>query len=106
LWRAPPPPAYLQATGLPADAFTDLDALLAAGRDAGLSLRERAVSDRAAWDRFEGGVHAAVERYAAAHPDEPGLADELARRRRWHEAQLRWGRDAMGFALMLWQRAL
>ena len=62
-----------------------------------------APTSRAAWDLYEGTYAANVERFAAAHPDDPDAPAMLARIRPWREGYLRWGRTTLGFALLLWR---
>lgn len=98
-WITPPPAAYLEATGMPADTLDDEATMLAAVTDAGFEITSRMESSRAVWDHFEGTIHANHEAYAAAHPDDADVQAMLASKQTWHDAQQRWGRDVMGFAL-------
>jgi SAM-dependent methyltransferase len=103
-WAADPPAPYLEATGLePSELGTHWDNLELLH---GLGLRSlyTAVASRDEWDEFEGRILYNVERYAAAHPEAPDPQGRLDQRRRWHQAQQRWGRDVMGFGLYLLQR--
>lgn len=104
-WMAEPPQAYLDATGLPADALTFEQEMLAPVRDAGFEVLERAVSSRAAWDHFEGTLHRNHEAYADAHPDDPEVQAMIESKRTWQAAQERWGRDVFGFAVYLLRRS-
>ena len=56
------------------------------------------------WDHFEDTLQANHERYAAAHPEDDALQARVASKRQWLEAQRKWGRDTMGFALYLFRR--
>ena len=104
-WKAPPPAAYLEATGLTEDALDAEETMLAAVEAAGFEILERVESSRAQWDRFEGTIHANHEAHAAAHADDTELQAALAVKRRWHEAQQRQGREVFGFALYRARRA-
>lgn len=94
-WASPPPPAYLEATGIALADLDDEEAMLAAVRAAGFAVHERLASTRAHWDAFEDTIHANHERLAEQDPDPA----HLAAKRAWHDAQVRWGRDVMGFGL-------
>ena len=98
-WAQQPPAAYLKATSLPEDALSTHEHNLEVIREADLELLATSISTREAWDHFEGTIHANHEAYAAAHPDDEDLQAMIATKRAWHDAQERWGRDVMGFAL-------
>ena len=103
-WASEPPPQYLEATGLNhRDLASHWDNLTLA-RAAGLRELYCCVANRDEWDHFEGTLLCNVERYAAAHPDDPEVAERLDKRRHFFDAQQRWGRDALGFGLYLFQR--
>lgn len=104
-WISPPPAAYLDATGLPADTLDDEATMLAAVTDAGFDVTTRIESSRAVWDHFEGTIHANHEAYAAAHAGNDDVEAMIEGKRRWAAAQERWGRDVMGFALYAARRA-
>jgi SAM-dependent methyltransferase len=103
-WARPPAPAYLAATGIdPAELDTHAGNVETA---VGVGLRAlySTVSSRDEWDEFEW-----LYRYAMEHErHERGLSEEheaeLEKRHEFLMAQLRWGRDTMGFALYLFRR--
>jgi SAM-dependent methyltransferase len=102
-WRREPSAAYLEALGgATRDELPDLRGLVAAGTAAGLRPVSVRVSTDDDWDRYEWTLVANGERYAAAHPDEPGVDALLA----WVERArarvlLPGGRETLGFALVL-----
>jgi SAM-dependent methyltransferase len=53
------------------------------------------------WDRYEGLYRLAMHEWLAANPDDPHHDEFAARSARWYEGYLKWGREAMGFALYL-----
>ncbi len=103
-WIVPPPADYLEATGMRAEELTDHWGNLVAGRRAGLRLAYTAQSCRDEWDEFEGTILYNAERQAAEHPDDPDPDGRLEQRRRWNDAQQRWGREVMGFACYLFRK--
>ncbi|MHC4925387.1 MAG: SAM-dependent methyltransferase, partial [Planctomycetota bacterium] len=60
---------------------------------------------REEWDGFEGRILENRERWCAAHPDDEDARAALERSRSWNDAQQRWGRDTMGFALYLFKKS-
>jgi hypothetical protein len=63
-----------------------------------------AVSSDDDWDHYEGLYCRAVERYVAAHPEDPEGAEFRDYIRRWYSGYLRWGRKTLGFGLYLLRR--
>lgn len=104
-WRRAPDPAYLAAAGFAADTFGTLAENAMAGADEGLTLLYVAVSAEADWDRYELLQLRAAERHARSTPDDPDLPELLARIRADVDAYLRWGRDALGWAVYLFRAA-
>jgi cyclopropane fatty-acyl-phospholipid synthase-like methyltransferase len=103
-WSRPPAPEYLSAIGatreeLGADGWVEQAALVA-----GLDPVQRWTATREEWDAYEGTLLANLEGYAAETPRDEAAPAMLAEQRSFHEAQLRWGRDTMGFATYLLRR--
>ena len=93
-WVSPPPEAYLAATGIGAADLPTAEGVRSALRSAGLAVAHEEVVTRAEWDHFEDRLASNVE----------GLdldPEKLAGRRRFRDAQRRWGRDTMGFGVWL-----
>lgn len=103
-WAQTPDPEYLEATGIPAESMLEHWQNAALGRRLGLSLYYSCTSSRPEWDRFEGVIMANVERYVASHSDDSEAVANLERRRRFYDAQLRWGRATMGFGVYLFRK--
>lgn len=100
-WAREPTDEYLAAFGVPRDVYgTHADNVFVASAE-GLTPRYAAVSSPDEWDHFEGRYANAVERYVAAHPDDPDAPAMKARITRWREIYLRWGRDTLGFGTYL-----
>ena len=105
-WRRPPSEAYLEALGAATqDELPDLTGLMRAAEEAGLTPLHSSVASEADWDRYEWRLILNAERWAAAHPDDPGaeLLRERARRAR-ERMTMPGGRDTLGFALVLLRR--
>ena len=102
-WMQEPCADYVDATEVPADAFTDHAGTMRDAAERGFELLHHSISSRAAWDAFEGRILENRRAYAEAHPTDEEARRALERSRRWNEAQQRWGRDTMGFALHLYR---
>jgi len=57
------------------------------------------------WDRYETLQWYAAARYAQESPDDPDVPEILARVAHGRTNYLRWGRDTLGWALYLFQKA-
>ncbi|HEX6287549.1 MAG TPA: class I SAM-dependent methyltransferase [Herpetosiphonaceae bacterium] len=102
-WKQPPAPEYLALLGATPDELTDHAGNVARAVAAGLIPLYSAVSSDDEWDHYEGLYCRAVERYVAAHPDDPDSAEFGDYIRRWYAGYLRWGRATLGFGLYLFQ---
>jgi hypothetical protein len=104
-WRQPPGADYLDALGATADELPDLAGFVAAGEAVGLTPLYAVTTSVEEFDRYEWRWSLNGERYAAAHPDEPGVGEFLAwirnGRRRYLELG---GRETLGFGLFLFAR--
>ncbi len=104
-WRRPPSPEYLAALGAAEDELTDYDGVTSAGDEFRLTLTHAVTASTDDFDRYEERWAENGERYAAAHPDEPGVDEFLAwirnGRRRYVELG---GRDTLGFGLFVFER--
>lgn len=105
-WRRPPGADYLVALGgASADELPDYTGLLRAAERAGLTPLYSSVASEADWDRYEWRLILNAERWAAAHPTDPGAGVLLERARRARERMtMPGGRETLGFALVLLQR--
>ena len=80
-WRQPPSAEYLDALGgASADELPDYTGLMRAAEEAGLTPLYASVASEADWDRYEWRLILNAERWAAAHPADPGA--EVAARAR------------------------
>jgi SAM-dependent methyltransferase len=103
-WIHDPDPAYLASSGMTADLCSTIDGNLAIAREEGLTPLYLQPSRLEDWDRYQFLQLRAAERYAATHPDDPDVAELLARTRRENDEYLRWGRDTLGWGIYLFRR--
>jgi trans-aconitate methyltransferase len=101
-WRRRPSTSYLEALGAADDDLSDYAGTLAQAEALGLTPLYATTASEDDFDRYEWTWSLNGERYAAAHPDEPGVADFLAwiraGRRRYVELR---GRETLGFGLFV-----
>ena len=105
-WCQPPSAEYLDALGgASADELPDYSGLMRAAEQAGLTPLYSSVASEADWDRYEWRLILNAERWAAAHPEDPGA--EVLRERARHARErmtMPGGRETLGFALVLLRR--
>lgn len=99
-WQRPPAPEYLAATGIDAGEFHPLSGLTDAVSAAGARLHDVAVATEREWDDYEWAHARGIESWAAANAGHGDAPEMLERSRAWRQAYLRWGRGALGFALL------
>ncbi|MCP4426557.1 MAG: class I SAM-dependent methyltransferase [Chloroflexi bacterium] len=103
-WLQEPDPAYLKMAGFERDLFDTHYGNVQTGQELGLTLLYTLVSNFDEWDRYEGLQWNAAENYVIAHPDDPDVPELLQRVHAAKEEYLRWGRDALGWALYLFRK--
>ena len=104
-WKRDPDPAYLRAFGATLDEYLSHTNNVMAGSQFDLIPLYAAVCSDDDWDHYEWLHSTAIEQYARTHSDDPDVPELLARIRSWRELYLRGGRDTLGFAVYLFQRA-
>ena len=72
-----------------------------AAEEAGLTPLHSSVASEADWDRYEWRLILNAERWAAAHPDDPGAELLRSARRARERLTMPEGRETLGFALTL-----
>jgi len=100
-WLKDPPAEYLRETGIAAEELVSHAENISLAREAGLTLLYTGVSNRDEWDEFEGRILFNWERRLSAEAEDQDLRATVAKKRRWNDAQQRWGREVMGFGLYL-----
>ena len=103
-WRQEPPPAYLEATEGGRSSYPTHREKVTIGQELGLELVYTLVSNQDDWDRYEGLQWYAAEQWASQHPDDPDAEEVLEEVRRNREAYLRWGREALGWAIYAFRK--
>jgi SAM-dependent methyltransferase len=105
-WRREPSAGYLEALGADADELSDYAGTIRRGAELGLTPLYAVSASVDDFDRYEWSWSRNGERYAAAHPGEPGVDAFLewirAGRRRYVELG---GRETLGFGLFLFSAA-
>lgn len=100
-WKRTPAADYLAAIGGSEDEQHSLATTLAMAGEAGWRVFACHESTPAEWDDYEHAYAANVRRWCEAHPDDPDAGPFRARIDGWAAAYERWGRDTMGYALVL-----
>lgn len=103
-WRCEPEREYLQAIGQEPNSFGTHAENAEAGQEFGLELAFTLVSSQDDWDRYEGLQWYAAEDWAAGHPTDADVQEVLQRVRQGKAAYLRWGRDALGWAIYVFKK--
>jgi SAM-dependent methyltransferase len=105
-WRREPSGEYLEALEAEQGELADYAGTIRRGEELGLTPVYVVAADVDDFDRYEWSWSLNGERYAAEHPDEPGVAEFLewirSGRRRYVELG---GRDTLGFGLFLFRAA-
>ena len=102
-WLREPSDDYLQAIGLTRDAFGSHAENVEAGERRGLDLVHTLVSSKDDWDRYEGLQWLAMADYARTDRNDADLPELLERVTKEKSAYLRWGRDALGWAIYVFR---
>ncbi len=102
-WRQEPSEEYLAASGAGSSAFGTHWGNAEAGEVWGLELVHTFVSSQEDWDTYEGLQWYATAEYARGHPDDPDLPELVERVEKGRTAYLRWGRDAVGWAMYVFR---
>ncbi|NLW51672.1 MAG: class I SAM-dependent methyltransferase [Candidatus Brocadiaceae bacterium] len=102
-WAQEPSEDYLKAVGCAREDFGSHVSNAEAGERRGMELVHTLVSNKDDWDRYEGLQWYAADEYARTHPDDPDLAEVAERVSRERAAYLRWGRDALGWAIYMFR---
>ena len=100
LWIREPSAAGLRAFGMARDELVDgVEGFAALGIEAGLEVLDVGVVGDDEWDAYEASYAGAVERWVAAHPDDPDREEFVARSAMMRASYEEWRRDAFGFAI-------
>ncbi len=102
-WRAEPSAEYLGLLGARRDEMATHDLNSMAGVDLGMQPLWSGSATQQDWDRYEFGYFATVDRWVAAHPDDPDREAFMAQARLGRDRYLRGGRDCLGFGIYLFR---
>ncbi len=103
-WKQTPDPEYLSSLGASVDEMHDWPGTLAQATAAGWYVRDSHTSTLAEWDAYERAYERNVRAWCEAHADDPEAEAFLARIEHWSTLVAAWGRDTMGYGLVLLQR--
>ena len=103
-WKRPPEPEYLTAIGAKADEQESLPLTLAAAENAGWKVIACHESTLEEWDEYEGSYASNMRQWCDEHPRGRDARAFRERIENWAAAYSRWGRDTMGYALVLLER--
>jgi SAM-dependent methyltransferase len=104
LWRREPEAAWLAEFGVEPDELLDLAGTLGRMTAAGLEVVATRQASQEGWDAYEEAYAGAVERWAAANPDDPEHDAFLERAAFFRRTWAAWRRDAMGFVTVVLRR--
>lgn len=104
-WRREPTPAQLEDFGVAPGEMLDREGTLTRMTAGGLTLVAAVDASLDGWNAYEDAYAGAVERWAAAHPDDPERAGFLERAAWFRSTWAAWRREAMGFVTAVLRRA-
>jgi SAM-dependent methyltransferase len=104
-WRQEPCKDYLEALGMPKEAFGTHASNAEAGKPLGLNLVHTFVSSQDDWDKYEGLQWYSTADYACANPEDPDVPTLVERVEKTKSSYLRWGRDTFGWAIYMFRRS-
>jgi SAM-dependent methyltransferase len=102
-WIQEPSDEYFQSLGLPKEAFGSHLENVEAGQQRGLDLVHTLVSSKDDWDRYEGLQWHATADYARTDREDADIPELLERVAKQKSAYLKWGRDALGWAIYVFR---
>lgn len=100
-WKMEPAHEYLELLGAEPGEMHSLEDTVARAEARGWRVAEVHESTPAEWDDYEHAYAANVRRWCDANPNDPDAPGFRVRIDRWADAHARWGRDTMGYALLL-----
>ena len=100
-WMKEPDAEYLKAIGADKAELGGPGWIEDAARKVGLEPVATWVASREDWDAYEKALLKGLEEYVRENPGDRDGPPMLAEQRAFHAAQLKWGRDTMGFAVRL-----
>ena len=103
-WLKEPDPEYLKADEMTKETFGTHHENIKTGEKLGLTCLYTFASDHDDWDNYETLQWLAVNNHIRANPDDPDNPELLEKLERFKEMYLRWGRDTLGWAIILFRK--
>lgn len=103
-WKIEPAHEYLEVLGAEPGEMRSLEDTVARAEARGWRVVTVYESTPAEWDDYEQAYAANVRAWCDANPHDPDAPGFRARIGRWADAYARWGRNTMGYALLMLQR--
>jgi SAM-dependent methyltransferase len=104
-WRQEPTGEYLEAIGEVGSGFGTHYENVKVGQEHGLEVVYTLVSNQDDWDRYEGLQWYAAEEWAREHPEDADVVEVTECVRESKEIYLKWGREALGWAIYVFGKA-
>jgi ubiquinone/menaquinone biosynthesis C-methylase UbiE len=102
-WKKSPEQGYLDFLGTDSTEFSTLDGLIDKAEESELIPLYSCVSSNDDFDYYEGLYKLSMEKYLKENPSDPDSQWMKEKIRKWNHAYYKWGRDTLGFALILFQ---
>ena len=103
-WLKEPDPEYLKAEDMTRETFGTYHENIKTGEKLGLICLYTFSSDHDDWDNYETLQWFTVNEYIRRNPDDPDNPELLKKLNQFKEIYLRWGRDTMGWTIMLFRK--
>lgn len=103
-WKAKPAPEYLKALGVSERDARYGEQLVEAAHAHGLRTLESEAITVEEFDAYEDAYRANIEQHAAANPGDADAKAMVERARKWFDLYRQYGRDALGFMLLVFER--
>lgn len=103
-WKKEPEKAYLGEFSMTRDEMHFYHELFEPAIGLNLLCDFSTTASEQDFDAYEWAHSRAIETHASDHPNEPTSAQLLARSRAWRRGYVHWGRDTLGFALVLFRK--
>ncbi len=103
-WQRDPDQPYLDFLQCSREEMRSHDETIRQFEDAGWRVVQHHLTTSSEWSRYEDGYADNIEKYIAAHPDDPERAAMQTRIKNWRSAYLQWGQSTLGFGLYLLQK--
>ncbi|MDP2311243.1 MAG: methyltransferase domain-containing protein [Pseudomonadota bacterium] len=100
-WKRAPEEGYLAALGGTSGELRDLVGTRAYAGELGMETLAVELSADADFEAYETSYRDNIERWVAANPSDPDAPEMAARARSWWGVYDRWGRDTLGFVVLL-----